>query len=193
MVSVEFNASVPWCDFSLAINKPNAAIDSSKSNGVQFVPSPEALDLVQTLCERFPLVVHQLRQSCRDHEPFEIRNEYGVQHIFHALLKLHFDDIIAEATTPTYAGGSAKIDFLLRSEKIGVETKMTRNGLDAKKLGDELIEDIARYGAHSDCKTLICFVYDPERLIDNPIGIENDLNKLGKEIEVHVFIRPLLA
>lgn len=134
-----------------------------------------------------------MRTSCRDHEPFDIKNEYGVQHLFHALLQLYFNDIIAEAATPNYAGGSAKIDFLLRPEKIGVETKMSRSGLDAKKLGDELIEDIARYKAHPDCKILICFVYDPEGLIDNPIGIENDLNRLSQEMDVYVFIRPLLA
>ena len=193
MTSLQVNSSIPGFIFSLAINAPEQQLINPKSNEDQLASSPNAIDLVLNLCERFPLVARQLRTSCRDHEPFGIKNEYGVQHLFHTLLQLYFNDIIAEAATPNYAGGSAKIDFLLRPEKIGVETKMSRSGLDAKKLGDELIEDIARYKAHPDCKILICFVYDPEGLIDNPIGIENDLNRLSKEMDVHVFIRPLLA
>lgn len=52
------------------------------------------------------------------------------------------------------------------------------------------MEDIGRYRAHPDCKVLICFVYDPEGLIANPKGVERDLNKLGEDLNVKVFIRP---
>lgn len=71
-----------------------------------------------------------------------------------------------------------------------IETKKTRKGLDAKKLADELIVDIARYKEHPDCKTLICFVYDPEERIKNPRGIESDLTQKIDEMSVIVLIRP---
>lgn len=44
----------------------------------------------------------------------------------------------------------------------------------AKKLGGKLIIDRARYEKHPDCKTLVCFVYDPGGRIENPVGIERD-------------------
>jgi hypothetical protein len=29
---------------------------------------------------------------------------------------------------------------------------------------------------HPDCELLLCFVYDPERRLDNPMAIESDLS-----------------
>ncbi|WPQ62647.1 hypothetical protein SIO70_30255 [Chitinophaga sancti] len=68
--------------------------------------------------------------------------------------------------------------------------KKARRGLTAKEVGSQLIEDIARYQMHPDCETLLCFVYDPEGLIGNPAGIENDLSKDDGNIKVRVYIRP---
>ena len=45
-----------------------------------------------------------------------------------------------------------------------------------KELGDQLIIDVDRYKVHPDCKRLICFVYDVEERIGNPIGLMADLN-----------------
>ena len=45
---------------------------------------------------------------------------------------------------PSYAGKSARMDFLLKTEQVVVETKKTRKGLDAKVLGDELLIDIQK-------------------------------------------------
>ena len=71
------------------------------------------------------------------------------------------------------------MDFLLKNEKVVVETKMTRSGLGDKQVGEQLIVDVARYKEHPDCKMLICFVYDPEAHIRNPRGLEADLDKLS--------------
>ena len=57
-------------------------------------------------------------------------------------------------------------------------------------LGEQLIVDIERYKSHPDCRTLICFVYDPAGIIKNPRGIENDLNGRHAELEVKVIIVP---
>ena len=69
------------------------------------------------------------------------------------------------------------MDFLLKNEKIVIEVKKTRRGLDDKELGDQLIIDVDRYKVHPDCERLVCFVYDPEGRIGNPNGIMADLNK----------------
>lgn len=68
---------------------------------------------------------------------------------------------------------------------------MTRSGLKDKELGEQLIIDIAKYQNHPNCKCLYCFVYDPDDIIRNPRGIEKDLEKLGKDFLVKVYIRPV--
>ena len=50
--------------------------------------------------------------------------------------------------------------------------------------------DTLRYQSHPDCNLLICFVYDPEGLVANPRGLENDLSKKINDVPVLVFITP---
>ena len=69
------------------------------------------------------------------------------------------------------------MDFLLKSEQVVIEAKMTRKNLDQKEVANQLAVDILRYQAHQDCKTLICFVYDPTGQCMNPTALENDLTK----------------
>jgi len=77
-----------------------------------------------------------------------------------------------------------------QQERIVFEIKKTRQGLDAKALGSQLIEDIARYQAYPDCEALVCFVYDPDGRISNPRGIENDLRRKEGDLFVEVLIKP---
>ncbi|MDB6080487.1 MAG: hypothetical protein JWO82_4234 [Akkermansiaceae bacterium] len=149
-----------------------------------------ALSVILNICEKFHRIGRQLRSRHNQRETLDIQDEYDVQDLIHSLLHLHFEDIRAEEWTPSYGGKSSRMDFLLKNEKIVIETKKTRNGLRAKDLGSQLIEDIGRYQSHPDCNTLICFVYDPDGLISNPRGIENDLRKLEGKPIVQVIIRP---
>ena len=167
-----------------------SSIPSIVAAQINDIETANSIDLVCNLCERFHLIVRQLRAKRRDRSPLNIKDEYDVQYLFHALLYLHFSDIRPEESTPSHAGSSSRMDFLLKPEQIVIETKMSRERLDAKALGNELIEDIAHYKAHPDCKVLICFVYDPGGLIANPRGVESDLNKLDEKLQVQVFIRP---
>ncbi|MFX0063338.1 MAG: hypothetical protein ACFFC7_14270, partial [Candidatus Hermodarchaeota archaeon] len=93
-----------------------------------------------------------------------------------ALLLIEFDDVRREEFSPSHAGSSSRIDFMLKEEQIVIEVKKTREGLDERKLGDQISSDIERYRSHPDCLTLIFFVYDPEAQIPNPKGFENDLS-----------------
>jgi len=148
-----------------------------------------SLDLLKNLLDKFHEVVKQLRNRYKGRNTLDVSDEYDVQDLLHALLKLHFDDIRKEEWTPSYAGGSARMDFLLKAEKTVIEVKKTRVGLGDKELGNQLIEDKARYQSHQDCKKLICFVYDPEGRIVNPKGIQNDLNLNTDNFIVEIIIR----
>lgn len=146
--------------------------------------------LIDNICTRFHLFVKQLRQRHDNRDAHEVNDEYDVQDLLHALLKLYFDDIRTEEWNPSYAGHSTRSDFLIKDEKIVIEVKKTRKSLKTKELGDQLVIDAAHYKKHPDCKVLYCFVYDPEGYINNPKGLENDLAKDGKEFTVKVNIIP---
>ena len=132
-----------------------------------------------------------MRSRHNNRSTLDINDEYDVQDLFHSLLTLYFDDIRPEESNGSYAGANSRSDFLLKSEQTIIEIKKTRKGLNDRKLGEELTLDTQKYQVNPDCKTLVCFVYDPEERINNPRGLENDLEKVTEKIEVKVFIRPL--
>jgi hypothetical protein len=118
-----------------------------------------------------------------------VEDEYDVRDLLHALLVLEHDDVRLEEWTPSYAA-SPRRDFLLRLERIVVEAKMTRSGLGAREVEEQLAADIQKYKQHPDCRTLVCFVYDPEGRIANPRGIENALSGDKGGLAVRVIIAP---
>ena len=150
----------------------------------------DALQIVRQICSRFHLVVRQLRDRHGGRATLDVADEYDVQDLFHSLLRLYFDDVRAEESTPSYAGKSSRIDFLIKDESIGIELKMTRSGLTAKELGSQLIDDIARYRKHPNCSTLVCFAYDPDGRISNPDGVMNDLSEQSDDFSTEVIIVP---
>jgi len=114
------------------------------------VPEQSPLLLLEQISSRFHLIARQLRSRHNGRSTLVVQDEYDVQDLIHALLRLHFVDIRPEEYTPSYAGKASRMDFLLKQESIVVEIKMTRTGLGAKELSSQLIEDITRYKTHPD-------------------------------------------
>jgi len=150
----------------------------------------DAISIVERICKRFHLVARQLRSRHCGRSTLEVEDEYDVQDLLHALLRIHFNDVRPEQWTPGHAGKSARVDFHLRQEGIVVEVKKTRSGLTEKDIGDQLIVDIGRYHSLPDCKKLICFVYDPEGRIGNPPSLTADLSKKHEQLDVLVIVAP---
>ena len=169
----------------LPFNTKSDTLGAGESQGEQDVITRAA-----RICDRFHLAVRQLRSRHENRPTLDVRDEYDVQDLLHAILRLEFEDVRPEEYTPSYAGKSSRMDFLLKAEQTVIECKKSRLDLGAKEVGSELIEDIARYNAHPDCSSLVCFVYDPEGRIANPRGLEADLSSLGGEPRVVVLIRP---
>jgi hypothetical protein len=147
-------------------------------------------ELVLNLVNRFHVVATQLKRRYSNRETLRINDEYDVQDLLHALLKLHFGDIRPEEYAPSKAGAASRLDFLLKNEKIILEAKMASVSLTDKKIGEQLIIDIERYKAHPDCEKLVCLVYDPDHHIRNPSGLENDLGRKEEKVEVIVVVVP---
>lgn len=148
--------------------------------------------VLTTIFDRFFTVARQLQRRHDGRQTLSIQDEYDVQDLLCSLLLLHCEDVRPEEWTPSSAGSSKRMDFLLKDSEIAIEVKMTRPNLKDKEIGDQLIIDIAHYKQHNDCKSLYCFVYDPEGYIRNPRGLENDLQKIDKTFPVKVFIRPVV-
>lgn len=164
----------------------------SDDEGKPTSPSIEVAsrNVLRAMLFRFHSVAVQLRQRHDARPTLDVSDEYDVQDLLHALLRLHFDDIRPEEWTPSYAGKSSRVDFLLKREAIVVEVKKTRAGLGEKQISEQLIIDIARYAKMGDCKTLVCFIYDPENRITNSGGLETDLSGDRDGMFVEVMVLP---
>lgn len=150
----------------------------------------DATELIVNLCRRFPRFARQLATRHDNRAALTIDDEYDVQDTLHALLQLHFDDIRPEEWAPSYAGSRTRMDFLLKREQTVVETKMTRERLDQRRVVEELTIDKAHYRGHPDCKTLVCFVYDPEHRLTNPDALEGDLSGDDDGLATRVVVAP---
>jgi len=146
--------------------------------------------VIDAICTRFPRVVKRLQNRHANRPTISVSDEYDVQDILDSLLSVHFSDIRREEWVPSYAGKSARADFLLKKEQVFIEVKVVTPKLKEPQLHDQLLVDIAHYRKHPDCKKLVCFVYDPERLLMNPEGIENDLRCEESEFQIHVRVAP---
>lgn len=153
-------------------------------------PQLPGIERVLNIANRFHTVATQLRRRYGNRESLKIEDEYDVQDLLHALLKVDFDDVRPEEYSPSKAGAASRMDFLLKAQKVVVEAKMASATLTDKKIGEQLIIDIERYRAHPDCDRLVCLVYDPGNHVRNPTGLERDLSRKEETIEVYVVIVP---
>jgi hypothetical protein len=153
---------------------------------------PQNADAIELLCQRFHIVAMQLRDrhGPGDRPTLDIVDEFDVQDLLHALLRIFFEDVRRESWTPSYAGRSSRVDFWLPLEQLVIETKKTRQGLGAKELGDELLIDIGHYKEFQSCNRLICFIYDPDGRVANPRGLERDLSRKEAAFEVKAIVSP---
>ncbi len=152
---------------------------------------PHVIEVVRRICERFPLYIRQMHKRHAGRPSMAVNDEYDVQDILHSLLILHFEDVRPEEWTPSYAGTNTRMDFLLKAEQVIIEVKMTRRGLDQKRILEELAVDKMRYRTHPDCNALICFVYDPEGRCHNPIALERDASEVTNTgFQVAVIVAP---
>lgn len=93
----------------------------------------DAVEKVKLLITKFHQVARQLRARYSNRQTIEIEDEYDVQDLFHALLKLYFDDVRPEEYMPSYGGSASRVDFLLKQEQIVVEIKKQEKVSELKK------------------------------------------------------------
>lgn len=150
----------------------------------------EPIDIVKSLCRRFHLVARQLRLRGEYRATLDVEDEFDVQDLLHALLRLHFDDIAPHEWTPSYANGAPRVMFVLDDGRLAVVVKKTRTGLGTKDLAEQLRIDLDECRMLTRCATLFCFVYDPEGRIGNPRGLETELVSVSDQLTADVLVAP---
>ena len=148
------------------------------------------LDILRRVCARFHLVARQLRLRKEYRPTLEINDEYDLQDLFYALLRLQFDEVGTEEWTPAYTNGAPRTSYLLDWEKTVVVVKQTRSGLTTRDLAEQIAADTARYSARPNGATFVCFVYDPDGRVGNPRGLEADLSSTDGGYRIEVIVAP---
>lgn len=148
-----------------------------------------AADLIETVCSRLPTFIREARKRYGHRAPLiDVKDEHDLTDLLRAILRMFFADVREEEWTPSYAGGSARMDLLLKIEQIVVEGKRVSAQRSPKTIADELLVDISRYQSHPDCKALVAVIYDPDFVIGNPAGLEADLSAVGDPLPVTALV-----
>lgn len=137
---------------------------------------------------RLALAVRPLIDRRRGRAGIEVRDEYDVQDFVEVLLRSLHSDVRAEERTPSYAGSSSVMDFLLKDKAIALEIKVTAPRRTEREIKPELLVDIDDYRRHPNVQTLIAIVYDLASTIRNPAGFENDLSGSREGLDVRVVV-----
>ena len=168
----------------------SAAIDVPAIPPFQPLPEQQTLKLVRKICLRLHAVARQLRLRKDSRPTVEVEDDYDLQDLLRALLKMEFDEVGTDEWTPPYAGSITRTTLLLNREQIAIVAKKTRPGMTTKEIAEQVAADSAFYSARNKCTTLFCFVYDPEGRIGSPNRLETDLTSVSDRYNVEVLVAP---
>ncbi len=112
----------------------------------------------------------------------KIQNEYDVQHLLYAYLKPLYPLARAEVSEDT-GYGTVRTDIFLDSDHV-IEVKCTRRSMPQKKLIEEMEADMVHYHAEH----IYFFIYDKEKMIENPQLLCNIYENKVKGKQIHIII-----
>ena len=181
---------VPEPPIQPAVTVPIPATTSTSAITQTNILLPDPLDALRKVCLRFHAVARQLRLRKDYRTTLEVEDDYDLQDLLCALLKLEFDEVGTDEWTPPYAGGSTRTALLLNRDRLAVVAKKTRSGLTTKELAEQVAADTAHYTSHASCSHLFFFIYDPEGRIGSPTRLETDLTSVSDTFTVDVLVAP---
>ena len=120
-----------------------------------------------------------------------IEREEHVQAIVFLMLRPLFPDLIYEDPLPKSGVRSTRLDFGIRSLRLGIEVKYIRQAGDFGKIQQEIESDSVGYFAnHSLYDQFVVFVYDALRCTERHATLISALNNLDRVIGVYVVSAP---
>ncbi len=148
------------------------------------------MDRIRRICLRFHQVTRQLRRRGEERATIEVEDQRDVQDLLEILLSVEFDEIRTLEWAPPYLDGARRTDLVIPQEGIVISVRRTRPGAGSKLIAEHIAADARHYMAEPSCKTLFCFVYDPEGRIGNPQSLEKEQTQNLKGTQVEVIIEP---
>jgi hypothetical protein len=142
------------------------------------------------VCSRFHHAVRQLRQREDDRLAFEIEDEEDVLDLLRVLLCIDFDEIEVKTWSPGYAPTHPHRALHLVEDGVVVLAKRTGSAVPTKVLRERIAEDLRHHAEDKECRSVFCFVYDPEGRIGNPRRLEADFTREEKGVSVEVLVAP---
>lgn len=115
-------------------------------------------------------------------ENLKIKNEYDVQHLLFAYLRPLYPMARVEVSEDT-GYNTVRVDIVLDAKNV-IEVKCTRKGMAQKKLIEEVEADMVHYSADS----IYFFIYDKEKVIDNPLNFKNAYEKKMLNKQIYIII-----
>jgi hypothetical protein len=133
--------------------------------------------ILDYIFNNFSLFYQQIQKRHNNRQTIKIIDEYDVQDIIHAILRLFLSDIRKEVYNLQYLGKSTRIDLILNQENIGIEIKYADGTNPERRISDELLVDINHYKENGNCKKLYFFIYNPHGSFNNPPRIYKRIRK----------------
>jgi hypothetical protein len=190
------SADLRGCAASFYGKEIESLVCGRRPDRYEVLPNFQFMDktsLIIQIIDYFPLISRYLSKRKHGRPPFDIANEFDVQDLIFANIRSVFEDARIEEWTPKHGGKSKRIDIVVPSGNIVIETKYIRDENHAKSISDELKVDIESYHVHSACHNLIFLIYDPNKYIIDPYEISGDLSgrriKGRSNFDVKVLIR----
>lgn len=112
----------------------------------------------------------------------KVKNEYDVQHLLYAYLKPLFPTVRAEVSEDT-GYNTVRVDISVSADCV-IEVKCTRQGMQEKKLIEEIEADMVHYSASN----IYFFIYDKEKLISNPQAFKQSYQNKVKGKTIHIIL-----
>jgi len=149
--------------------------------------------LIYSQLDQFPIISNFISDRKNNRTSFIIENEYDIRDLLFVCFKSVLQDVRLEEWTTKHGGKSKRIDIVIPQVDTVIEVKYIRDKKHGNSVSDDLKIDIESYHVHPNCKTLICFIYDPKGYINDPMMLTQDLSgtrvKKDSQFDVKIFIR----
>lgn len=115
-------------------------------------------------------------------EALKIKNEYDVQHLLFAYIRPLYPMARTEVSEDT-GYNTVRVDIGLDAGNV-IEVKCTRKGMTQKRLVEEIEADMVHYSA----KCIYFFIYDKEKVIENPLNFKITYEKKITDKQIYIII-----
>jgi len=149
-------------------------------------------DIVAAL-RRLGQICRPLVQRRRGRVGINVTDEHDAQDFVEVVLRTMYEDVRSEERTPSLAGSSSTIDFLVKSSAIAVEVKLATATHRERRVKEEVLIDLSDYKGHPSVRAVVAAVFDMDGVIRNQRGFEDDLSGESEDLVYETIVVDVAA